>query len=185
NGICEGEQGEDCDTCAIDCNPPGYDAACLDQAEADLICVDAPSIKLIEFPGPPYPDSGQFPGELCEDGDLCTDNVCETGGSCVITDKACEPDADFCCPSGCAAPAPGGTCREVTGAPIPGCDPDCYVPEECPILIPTPTPTPTPPANPLLEGSGCSLGGLASSASAWAWLSGFGLLAAFGIRRRS
>ena len=56
-------------------------------------------------------------------------------------------------------------------------------------VIPTPTPTPTatatptPPFNAFLEGSGCSLGLLAGSPSAIAWLAAFGLLSAFSIRR--
>jgi len=183
NGICEPLEGESCASCAIDCNPAGYPGTCLDQAGADAICLDPVPIKFITFPGPPYATSGQFPDDACEDGDLCTDNVCGGGqlfpnapsGSCVIVDKVCNPVADFCCPIGCTESN----------------DPDCYVPEECgvptptPIPIPTPTPPP-PPFNRLLEGSGCSLGALAGAPSALAWIAGLGLLAAagFGKRRR-
>lgn len=151
NGICEPDEGEGCETCSIDCRTPGYDGTCLvipdDQAQLDAICVDPPAII---FPGPPYPNGGQFPGQVCEDGNLCTTNVCNTSGTCDVTELGCEPDADFCCPAGCAAPT-GSSCREVTGAPIPGCDPDCYVPEQC---VPTPSPTPPPVFAGCLQGSG-------------------------------
>jgi hypothetical protein len=183
NGICEPLEGETCDNCGVDCNPAGYDAACLNEAEADAICVAvAPPVQLVIFSGPPYPTTGQGPGDECEDGDLCTDNVCATFGDCAITDKVCEPDADFCCPSGCDAPT-GTSCLGAAG-PIPGCDPDCYVPVECAEPIPTPTPTPPPPANPLLEGSGCSLSAMTGSSSALAWLAGLGLIGGFGFLRR-
>lgn len=156
NGICEPDEGEGCETCSIDCRTPGYDGDCLvvpeDQSQLNGICIDPAGIV---FPGPPYPSSGQFPGQICEDGNLCTDNVCGEAntpqvGQCVVTDKVCEPDADFCCPAGCAAPT-GDSCLDAAGAPIPGCDPDCYVPEEC---VPTPSPTPPPVFAGCLQGSG-------------------------------
>jgi len=148
NGVCEPNLGEDCSSCDIDCLLPGFEDGCpAAQSILDAACVGKP----ITFGGPPYnnPDGNQ----LCEDGDICTDNVCVATDQCgPATAKGCEADADFCCPGGCAAPAPGGTCREVTGAPIPGCDPDCYVPVVC---VPTPSPTPPPPPFVgCLEGSG-------------------------------
>ena len=151
NGICEPDEGEGCETCSIDCRTPGYDGECLvvpaDQQQLDAICVDPAGIV---FPGPPYPNSNQFPGQVCEDGNLCTTNVCNTSGTCDVTELGCEPDADFCCPSGCSAPT-SGDCRDDAGAAIPGCDPDCYVPEQC---VPTPSPTPPPVFAGCLQGSG-------------------------------
>jgi len=152
DGICEPGEGESCTTCAVDCLLPGFEDACplttgtvIGDACTAII---APPPAAITFDGPQYnvPNQGQ-----CEDGDLCTDNSCGVGAVpiCNATPKSCQPDGDFCCPAGCAAPAPGGTCRDVTGAPIAGCDPDCYVPVDC-----IPTPSPIPPVAKCLEGSG-------------------------------
>ncbi len=199
NGICEPEEGEACDTCAIDCLLPGFSDTCpLTQGN---VIQDACSVinPQITFDGPPYNEI--FQG-VCEDGDLCTDNTCVNISQvavvfvCEAAPKQCEPDADFCCPAGCAAPT-GDSCRDVTGAPIPGCDPDCYVPEQC---IPTPSPTPPVFAG-CLQGSGgwgekggpgcggyaCSLNTAASVPShglALAILASLGGLAFLSFRKR-
>lgn len=181
NGVCEPVlAGETPTNCSIDCRVPGFTGPVL--SEGDPILDDACfNIAAITFDGPPFntPNSGE-----CEDGDVCTDNTCgDTGGPpCTVTPKSCSLDvSDLCCARSCTPPPAGGTCANDTG-----CDVDCYIPIECTLPTPTPTPipTPTPPANLLLEGSGCTLGALAGSSSALAWLGGFGLLAAFGLRRR-
>ncbi len=141
NGICEPGEGESCTTCATDCLIRGVEDTCpLTTGTKIGQSCSAQTVPLpgITFDGPPYNQA--FSG-TCEDGDLCTDNSCGVGAVpiCNSTPKACQPDADFCCPSGCAAPAAGATCFDAAGAPIPGCDPDCYVPQDC---VPTPTPIP-------------------------------------------
>lgn len=193
NGICEPDEGEACNTCAIDCLIPGFEETCPLTSGIIIRQACQPPIPGIIFDGPPY----NVPGSTeCEDGDLCTDNSCNqtAGDVCDVTPKSCEPDADFCCPAGCAAPT-GDSCREVTGAPIPGCDPDCYVPEQC-----VPTPSPTPFAG-CLQGSGgwgekggpgcggyaCSLNTAASVPShglALAMLASLGGLAFLSFRKR-
>jgi len=195
NGICEPDEGEACDTCAIDCLIPGFEEVCpLTTGIVIRQACQAP-IPQVTFDGPPYNVVGSLE---CEDGDLCTDNSCnETDPTvCDATPKSCVPDADFCCPAGCAAPT-GDSCREVTGAPIPGCDPDCYVPEQC-----VPTPSPTPPVfagclqgsggwgekgGPGCDGFACSLNTAASVPShglALAILASLGGLAFLSFRKR-
>lgn len=149
NGICEPDEGEACDTCAVDCLLPGFEDVC--PLTTGIVIRQACQLPIpqVTFDGPPYNVEGL---QNCEDGDLCTDNTCNESDPtiCDVTPKSCKPDADFCCPSGCVAPT-SGTCHEVTGAPIPGCDPDCYVPEQC---VPTPSPTPPPVFAGCLEGGG-------------------------------
>lgn len=193
NGICEPDEGEACNTCSIDCLIPGFEETCP-LTTGIIIRQACQPIPGITFDGPPY----NVPGSTeCEDGDLCTDNACSqtAGDVCDVTPKSCEPDADFCCPAGCAAPT-GDSCREVTGAPIPGCDPDCYVPEDC-----VPTPTPPPVFAGCLQGSGLSgekggpgCGGFACSLNtaetlpshgmALALLASLGLMGLLSLRKR-
>ena len=189
NGACEPDLGENAANCSIDCRVPGFSSPVpVDSSILDAAC---PDNMLASFDGPPWnvPDSG-----TCEDGDVCTNDVCNGVGECEITPKGCSLNvSDLCCAPSCAPPPPSGICEVDTN-----CDIDCYIPMECTAPSPTgdptgnptisPSPTPTFTLDPSLEGSGskCSLSLAASSSSAMAWwMGGFGLLAFFGIRRRS
>jgi hypothetical protein len=127
NGVCEQDSGEDFDSCALDCAAPGFDAI------ASQSTLDAACNVVITFP-----DNTPFFG-LCEDGDVCTTNVC-SGLTCDVQPAACDDSViDFCCPGGCT----------------PSDDLDCLTPEVC---EPTPSPSPTPTISPAdLSGTGCSL----------------------------
>jgi len=144
NGICEPDEGEACDTCAVDCLLPGFPADTCPLTSGQVIA-DACQLG-ITFDGPPYNDP--FSG-ACEDGDLCTDNTCAAAAAvCTVTPKACSITVpDFCCPAGCNPPPAGADC----GPNDSTCDVDCYIPEQC---IPTPSPTPPPVFAGCLEGGG-------------------------------
>ena len=153
NGVCEVAEGEDCQTCAVDCLVPGFEDSCPVEGP-----VPACSVQNIIFPGPPY----NVILNALEDGDICTNSTCDSSGNIVNTDKTCSQDTlDFCCPSSCMAPPDGLTCAEADAQgilPPADCDADCYIPEICLIPIPTPTPIPTPGIE--IQGSGllpCSL----------------------------
>ncbi|MCC6272865.1 MAG: hypothetical protein IT572_05315 [Deltaproteobacteria bacterium] len=144
NGICEPDEGEACNTCAIDCLIPGFEDACPLTTGIVIRQACQPIIPGITFDGPPYNVVGSLE---CEDGDLCTDNACSqtAGDVCDATPKSCSINtADFCCPADCNPPADGAICGPNDNT----CDVDCYIPEEC-----VPTPLPTPFAG-CLEGSG-------------------------------
>jgi len=156
NGVCEVDEGEDCQSCANDCLVPGFEDACPVTGMVGACLIG------IVFPGPPYNDFG----EPAEDGDLCTNSACNAlNGEITNSPKSCSIDTeDFCCPAGCQAPPDGLTCGEADAQgllPRAECDVDCYIPEMCFMPIPTPTPTPTPPLNnDFVTGSGilpCSL----------------------------
>ncbi|MDX1386285.1 MAG: hypothetical protein R3257_01760 [bacterium] len=154
NGVCEpgASPGENCGTCPEDCLVPGFDQDCAgnfpnppQQANDFCNAVSNPNIEFITFPGPPF----NICGLDCEDGDVCTDNMC-SGSTCGSTDKVCDPSvSDLCCPSGCNAAPAGTTCSPNDL----NCDVDCLPEEVCPIPTPTPTPTP-PPADICVTGSG-------------------------------
>lgn len=158
NGVCEVDEGEDCQTCPDDCLVPGFDGLCPETTAA------ACGIFIV-FPGPPY----NGVSEPVEDGDICTNDSCvqPLDGSIESTDKSCMQDQlDFCCPAGCMAPPDGLTCAEADAQgilPRVECDADCYIPEMC-FIPPPPPPPPPPPGNtPQVEGSGevfgCSVQG--------------------------
>ncbi|HCU26067.1 MAG TPA: hypothetical protein DF383_13705 [Deltaproteobacteria bacterium] len=151
NGICEVDLGETCDTCSVDCRIPGYTDVCLAAGSAQLnnICVITVPVAAITFPGPPYPTTNQPTGAQCEDGNLCTANIC-VDEMCIVTPLACSINtADFCCAAGCNPPPASGTQCAANDST---CDIDCYVPEIC-----EPTPSPTPIG--CLQGSGNINGG--------------------------
>lgn len=152
NGVCEVDEGEDCEMCPDDCLVPGFLGMCPETT--------APACQLnIVFPGPPF----NLSINAVEDGDICTDNSCAQplDGSIVTTPKGCSQDQlDFCCPAGCMSPPDGLTCVEADAQgilPRVECDADCYIPEMC-FIPPPPPPPPPPPGGPFfVEGSGCSL----------------------------
>ncbi len=120
NGICEPGAGETCDN-SVDC-----------QVIPGLPC--GPPAN----PNPNLCFNPDFGSLLCDDNDRCTADVCvpaEIGPASCMNDPitACSPDADGCCPAGCTGVVPGDPngCREDTGAPIPGCDIDCWAPQVC------------------------------------------------------
>jgi len=153
NGVCEVAEGEDCQSCAVDCLVPGFEDSC------PVTGVVSACIPNIIFPGPPY--NGIL--NALEDGDICTNSTCDPNNFEIVnTPKGCSQDTlDFCCPTGCMAPPDGLTCAEAEAPgilPHVDCDADCYIPEIC--FIPIPTPTPLPPPGLEIEGSGflpCSL----------------------------
>ncbi|MDL1872273.1 hypothetical protein FBR05_08700 [Deltaproteobacteria bacterium PRO3] len=154
NGICEPDEGEACDTCAVDCLLPGFPAGTCPLTSGTVIAdaCSAPPPGIV-FDGPPYNEPFS---QDCEDGDLCTDNACSAAAAvCTVTPKSCSQDtADFCCAGGCQAPPAGLTCAEADAQgilPRVECDIDCYIPEQC---IPTPSPTPPPVFAGCLEGGG-------------------------------
>lgn len=151
NGICEPSLGEDCASCDTDCLLPGFEDCPLTSGPVIAAACIPPNLVAITFDGPPY---NIQQSEECEDGDLCTNNACNTEGqepTCDATPKSCIGDlADFCCPAGCEPPPDGpGSCPDLLGS---NCDADCYVPQEC--LVPSPSPSPPPPITGLcLSGS--------------------------------
>jgi hypothetical protein len=149
NGVCEADQGENCQNCPADCLIPGF----TDQCPADpnslnpLICSTS-----ITFPGPPF--NVTF-SHKCESGDLCTESHCATFGSngcSTPAPVACSFGThDFCCPANCQPPANGTSCGNNEST----CDIDCLIPVSC---QPTPSPTPIPSSSPgLLEGDGVGI----------------------------
>ena len=126
NGICEVDQGEDCQSCSVDCLIPGFEDSC--PLTSGTVISDACTSdigKKISFSGPLY---NRNHSKICEDGDLCTDNQCSSDGlSCDSTPKACSGDTgDFCCPANCQPPADGSSCGTATD-----CDIDCFAPKTC------------------------------------------------------
>jgi hypothetical protein len=151
NGICEGAQGEDCQTCPVDCVIPGFEGSCplTSGTVIEDACASNIGKKLTTFDGPPFNRSSH---QECEDGDVCTDNQCSTDTlTCVASLKACSGDlSDYCCPANCQAPAQGTTsCGNASN-----CDIDCFAPQTC--SDPSPTPTPS---NICLFGGGMSMNG--------------------------
>ncbi len=146
NGICE-QPGETFENCEIDCRVPGFNGDKLDEGDATLddACVDP--VQVIELTRAFAFNPNNDPrSDFCEDGDVCTENLCDTQGACNVTPKICSLDeSDLCCPAGCEAPPSGDTCANDTG-----CDVDCFIPVDC-------TPPPPPPSVVELSGSGCSL----------------------------
>jgi hypothetical protein len=135
NGVCEIDNGEDFDNCSLDCRVPGWVGPKLPPGDSQMddFCFDpGPSIV---FPVPPLNDS-----DYCEDGDICTENVCTPNHTCQTTPKVCDDtQEDLCCPAGCSSAD----------------DLDCIDPQSCEI-----PPPPPPPGGNLVEGSGiipCSL----------------------------
>jgi hypothetical protein len=152
NGICEGSEGEDCQSCPVDCVIPGFEDTCplTSGPVIEAACVSGGPVKKTTFGGPPYNRSNS---QKCEDGDLCTDNQCSSDKlSCESTPKACSGDlSDFCCPANCQAPADGTvSCNNATD-----CDVDCFAPKEC--VAPTPVKPST--SNLCLSGSGIGMNG--------------------------
>lgn len=151
NGICEDGIGETFDSCPVDCKVPGFP---LDEPlpAGDPIlnsaCAQPAALPTITFGGN-IEASGS-----CEDGDVCTENVCvPVVGAvpvCEISPAECGGnESDLCCPSGCnPAPDGAGTCNLELD---PNCDVDCLPPQDC-----DPTPSPIPPIN-ITELSGTSL----------------------------
>jgi hypothetical protein len=168
NGICE-QPEEDFDSCSLDCRVPGWTGPKLDPGDSvmDDACTGV-IVPSMVFPGPPFnvPVPGNPGLETCEDGDVCTSNVCNTTSDvCEVSQKLCSEDVeDLCCPEGCS-PDSSDTNFDV----------DCQTPEVC-----EPSPTPTPSASPgtaFLEGSGLSGGcQLDSMADATSSAGGFALL---------
>jgi len=125
NGICE-KPDETFDNCSVDCRVPGFSGPVLDSANATL--VTACGGKPIGF-SDNVADSG-----FCEDGDVCTTNVCSGTGTCDINPALCSGNnSDLCCPAGCS----------------PDSDIDCLAGQSCGI----------PPTVLCLEGSGDIVGG--------------------------
>ncbi len=134
NGICDRGAMEDCSntedcrsTTVTDCTFPDPGQV---PPPNDLLCESTDPTELL-------------PAALCDDGDICTADFCLANSSvpatCVNVELVCLPDPDGCCPldpqtgQPCFGPAVGDPngCREVTGAPIPGCDADCWPPQAC------------------------------------------------------
>ncbi len=124
NGVCDRAVGEDCASDPDECLVPGE------------TCVFPNSVPPVPVCDNAVPDATPLPWGACEDGDRCTEDLCGFSTPlddffCTNPDKGCLPDADGCCPQGCVGPISPATCRQVTGAPIPGCDPDCWPPQDC------------------------------------------------------
>jgi hypothetical protein len=142
NGVCEPAIGEDFDSCSVDCRAPDFDSPAPIPEDPDPSNPN-PSYPLNEACRQPIAGisfSGNLPGGgTCEDGDVCTTNVCTFVGPnnipfCDVEPAQCNnAEIDFCCPDGCT----------------PSDDLDCLPPEVC---------EPTPTASPVeLSGTGCSL----------------------------
>ncbi len=126
NGICEPD--EDTTNCAEDCANPEF-------ASSNVVLPKSSCGPI---------DLAEFAFSECEDGDVCTDDICDLppgqlGGTCQYAPKSCSgATEDRCCPAGCSGdPADNNF------------DTDCCVPPPPPGgEEPTPTPTPTPQPNP-------------------------------------
>ncbi len=136
NGVCDEGDQENCSNCPEDCLIPGYDLTCPRPLPVQVNeCVPAG----ITFGGPPFQ-------EECEDGDLCTNEICnpQVIGECIADGfKDCnQVFSDLCCPSGCQGPPIAfltGTdpCRDalaagaITQAEFVTCDLDCWPLQAC------------------------------------------------------
>lgn len=134
NGICERAQ-ETFANCPLDCRVPGFEGDLLvpNAQDLNLACGNQiPALTFFEGPVFNIPNSGH-----CEDGDVCTQDVCQQPGVavCTVTPSACSGDvADFCCPAACEGPPTALTCAQAQqqGDVPPGaCDIDCYLPQSC------------------------------------------------------
>lgn len=171
NGICEPAAGEDPESCAVDCFNPEFEN---DDEElprdfcgfGDL----APPFNFFE----------------CEDGNVCTDDICNLedeslGSRCLYEPKSCSGDTkDRCCPAACSGDSDS-----------PNFDIDCCSPPppppppsggETPDSTPTPgapgTDTPSTPAPVFIQGSGCALVPFPGHSSL-PWVFGAGLMGLF------
>ena len=77
------------------------------------------------------------PADLCDDGDVCTADVCDTGaGMCVNAPirLCCVADSDCTAPTSCFAVACDLTVNRCTRSPVPGCcheTADCFDGDDC------------------------------------------------------
>ncbi len=125
NGICERAVPEDCSDSPEDCLVPGSTCVYPNNPTPVPVCDQL---------GPTNPGPIIYGG--CEDGDRCTQNLCNfdtavtpNGFFCTNPELGCNPNADGCCPDGCVGPGVGGVCPPSTT--VTPCDPDCCPNQDC------------------------------------------------------
>lgn len=122
NGICDPGAGETCDN-SVDCQEvPGLPCGTPVNPNGNLC------------------DSPEYGSIICGDNDRCTTDACVFMGAAApiptcVNDPitTCNYVPDGCCPAGCEGPLPDDPngCMDAAGAPIPGCDADCWAPQVC------------------------------------------------------
>lgn len=144
NGICEPPENpspsdeNNPNGCPEDCLQPGVD----------------PSLPANPITSCGPIDDAQFSTLNCNDGNLCTEDICNVSpfglvGPCSYEPKGCSgATSDFCCPRSCSGdPSSGGNF-----------DVDCCVPPPSPNPTPTPTPNPKITPNPSEPGPNSDTG---------------------------